>query len=349
MEHGADIETFQGFSKGKLIDFSSNINPLGIPSHIVDEINDSVGKLNKYPDIKYRKLKKDVASYLDCDMENVIVGNGAVEIIDSFTMIANRVVVFIPSFSEYEKRARIHNKEIIRLNFDNNFKINVETIASIIQPNDLLILGNPNNPTGLRIDQNIVISIYDIVRKNSATLLLDEAFFEFCPVDYDSIELFKQNNFDNICIIRAATKFFALPGLRLGYGCSSIELVEKINSIMMPWSVNGMAESIAKYLFTDEKYIVDSKTYIKNEREFLLKELRKLSNIVVYDTDANFILIKLLNKDEDYALHFFLDRGVLIRTCSSFKSLGKDHIRIAIKSHYENIAVVNIFKELNKL
>lgn len=349
MEHGADIETYQQYSREKLIDFSSNINPLGIPPRLESKIKDDIGNLVRYPDIKYRKLKKDVSMYLNCAEENVIVGNGAVEIIDIFTMIAKRVIVFMPSFSEYEKRARIHNKEVVSLDLDENFKIDLEKIKSVIQPDDLLILGNPNNPTGLRIDKNTLISIYDIVRENEAILLLDEAFFEFCPTDYDSVELFKKNDYLNICILRAATKFFALPGLRLGYGCSSKELVNRVYDIIMPWSVNGIAESIAKHLFTDKEYILNSKAYVKNERDYLLSELRKLSNIVAYDTDANFILVKLLHKDEDYALHFFLDRGILIRTCSSFKNIGRNHIRIAIKNHHENSVVVDVFKELNKL
>lgn len=349
MEHGADIETYQIYSREKLIDFSSNINPLGIPPLIESKIKGDINNLTRYPDIKYRQLKKDVSIYLNCDKENVIVGNGAVEIIDSFTMIAKRVIVFTPSFSEYEKRAKVHNKEIVRLKFDENFNINVEDLERAIQPNDLLILGNPNNPTGLRIDKNTLMDIYDVVRSNDAILLLDEAFFEFSSTDYDSIELFKQNKYSNICILRAATKFFALPGLRLGYGASSVELVDRVNDIMMPWSVNGIAESFAKYLFTDEEYILKSKEYIKNERKFLLNELRKLSNIAAYDTDANFILIRLLNVDEEYALKFFLNRGILIRTCSSFISLGKNHIRIAIKSHQDNSIILDIFKELDKI
>jgi threonine-phosphate decarboxylase len=263
MEHGANLLTYQDRYDGELIDFSSNINPLGPPEGLENVLIDSFKTLITYPDIKYRKLKESISNYLACHKENVLVGNGAVEIIDSFVMATKRVIITTPSFSEYEKRAVIHGKEVIRIPYKEDFCIDLDRL-DVIRKGDLLILGNPNNPTGLRIEKGELKTIYEMVKKAKGFLLLDEAFFEFCPEDYDSIEIFKEYNFESVGIIRAATKFFALPGIRLGYGCTSMETAKKIERNQLPWSVNTLADAAGQFIFNDKEYIEKSKLYINN-------------------------------------------------------------------------------------
>ncbi|MEY8415857.1 histidinol-phosphate transaminase [Tissierella praeacuta] len=349
MEHGGDLLSYEGCYDGELIDYSSNINPLGPPKGLEKIIIDSFKNLEAYPDIKYRRLKDSVANYLNCNENNVIVGNGAVELIDNFIILANRVIVCTPSFLEYEKRSIIHGKEVIRVPYNSDFTIDILDIGNKIEKDDLLILGNPNNPTGLRIDKIELIMIYNMVKKAEAYLLLDEAFFEFCSMDYDSIELFRQTNYENLGIIRAATKFFALPGIRLGYGCTSRELADNINNIELPWSVNSFAEAAGNFIFNDKQYIDDSKRYIENERKNMYQELSKLSNIIVFPTETNYILIKLLKWNEEYVFNFFLHRGIVIRKCSSFVDLPEGYIRVAIKDRENNIKLIRIFKELESV
>lgn len=346
MEHGGDLLSYEKYYDGELIDYSSNINPLGPPKGLEKVLIDSFKNLESYPDIKYRRLKKSIANYLNCDEDNTIVGNGAVEVIDNFIILANRVVVCTPSFSEYEKRARVHGKEVIRIPYNLDFTLDILTIGSKIQKNDLIILGNPNNPTGLRIDKIELIMLYNVIKKSGAYLLLDEAFFEFCPMDYDSIELFRQINYENLGIIRAATKFFALPGIRLGYGCTSRALAEKISKIELPWSINSLAEAAGNFIFNDKEYIEESKRYIEEERKYMVQELSKLNYIKVFHTETNYILIKLLKWNEEYIFNFFLKRGIVIRKCSSFIGFNDSYIRVAIKSRENNIRLIEIFNEL---
>ncbi|MBU5312430.1 aminotransferase class I/II-fold pyridoxal phosphate-dependent enzyme [Tissierella carlieri] len=346
MEHGGDLLSYEKYYDGELIDYSSNINPLGPPKGLEKVLIDGFKNIQSYPDIKYRRLKKSIANYLSCSENNTIIGNGAVELIDNFIILANRVLVSTPSFSEYEKRAIIHGKEVIRIPYNLDFTIDILTIGNKIQKGDLIILGNPNNPTGLRIDKIELIMLYNVINKSGAYLLLDEAFFEFCPIDYDSIELFRQTNYENLGIIRAATKFFALPGIRLGYGCTSIELVEKISKIELPWSINSFAEAAGNFIFSDKGYIEESKRYVEKERQYMHKELSKLSNIKVFLTETNYILIKLLKWDEEYVFNFFLKRGIVIRKCSSFIGLNHHYIRVAIKNRENNKRLIEIFNEL---
>ena len=346
MEHGGDLLTYESCYNGQLIDFSSNINPLGRPEGLEEVLINSFKSLASYPDIKYRKLRTSISKYLNCSEENVLVGNGAVEIINNFIIPAKRVVLMTPAFSEYEKRAIAHGKEVIKTSYKEDFSIDLEQLENVLKEEDLLILGNPNNPTGLRIEEDILLDIYKLVINKNAYLLLDEAFYEFCPEDYDSIEIFKKFQYENIGIIRAATKFFALPGIRLGYGCASKKRVLDLSNIELPWSVNALADIAGQYIFNDDSYIKTSREYIEKERNYLLSELSKIEAITPYITHTNYILIKLHKWDEDYLFNFFLEDGLVIRKCSSFVELGKNHIRVAIKDRENNQRLINSFKKI---
>lgn len=348
MKHGGDLLTYENQYDGDLVDFSSNINPLGPPKGLNEILIDSLPDLISYPDIKYRELKKRIAKYLNCEIENVLVGNGAVEIINNFIIGAKRVIVCTPSFIEYEERAIVHGKKVDKIPYKEDFTIDIEALKDI-KKGDLLILGNPNNPTGLRIPQDELIEIYKIVRKEKAFLLLDEAFYEFCPKDYDSIEIFKKYDYEGIGIIRAATKFFALPGIRLGYGCTSIDKVRDLSKIELPWSVNTLADAAGQYIFDHKEYIEESKAYIDNERKFLLGELSKIEGLHPYITHTNYIFIKLEKWDEEDIFNFLLKRGIVIRKCSSFKELDNKHIRVAIKDRSNNLRLIQDLHALKEL
>lgn len=346
MEHGGDLLTYKEKYNNTLIDFSSNINPLGIPKGLEEELFKGFKDLNRYPDIKYRNLKSEISKYLNCNQEEVLVGNGAVEIINNFIISGKRVVVIKPSFSEYEKRAYANNKEVKKLYYKDGFIIDVEAIKENIQKDDLLIIGNPNNPTGLRIDEETIKKIYKIVYEKEAYLLLDEAFYEFAPKDYDSIEIFKEFGYESIGIIRAATKFFALPGIRLGYACVSRKKANEIQKIELPWSVNTLANTAGQFIIKNKEYIQKSKRYIEKERRYLIDELGTIKGIKAYTTHTNYILIKLLDYTEIEVFDHFLKNGILIRKCSTFEGLKGDHIRIAIKNRFYNEKLINIFKKI---
>lgn len=344
MKHGGDLLTYEKYYDGELVDFSSNINPLGVPKGLERIIINNFKNIESYPDIKYRKLKGSISKYLGCKEKSVLVGNGAVEIIDIFTSISNRVLLMTPSFSEYEERALAHQKKVVSIPYREDFTIDLREIEKRLEKGDLLILGNPNNPTGLRIEKEILIQIYKLIKYKGATLLLDEAFFEFVPKDYDSIELFKNQQYENLGIIRAATKFFAIPGLRLGYGVTSHKIKEKITQVQMPWTVNAFADIAGQYIFQDKEYIDKSKQYIETERNYLLQELSKIEGINPYKTHSNYILVKLLKWNEEYIFNTLLKYGIVIRKCANFKTLGNNHIRVAIKDRVNNERLIRALK-----
>lgn len=346
MKHGGDLLSYEGHYDGELVDFSSNINPLGVPKGLKDAIIENFESIESYPDIKYRKLKSSISKYLGSREEHLVLGNGAVEIIDIFASLADRVILMTPAFLEYEERALVHKKEVVEIAYRPDFTIDIEDIEKVLEKGDLLILGNPNNPTGLRIEKDLLIEIYNLVKSKEANLLLDEAFFEFSPLDYDSLNLFKDQDYENLGIIRAATKFFAIPGLRLGYGATSLKIKAQIDKYQMPWTVNALADIAGQYIFEDQDYIKMSRDYIEKERNYLLEELSKIEDLHPFKTHSNYILIKLLKYDEEYVFNSLLKDGIVIRKCASFKTLGKDHIRVAIKDRDNNEMLVKSLKNL---
>lgn len=346
MIHGGDILSYQNKEGEEIIDYSSNINPLGPPQGLYERLIEGFSSLNSYPDIHYRKLKKAVAQYLKCQSDQLILGNGAVEIIDKFIMQSQRVLSFRPAFIEYELRAKAHKKEWSYLNYDEDFKVDLKSLADKLKEEDLLVLANPNNPTGLRIGEEKIKGIYKLVLEKKAYLLLDEAFYEFAPLDYDSIEIFRQRGYERLAIIRAATKFFSLPGLRLGYACTEKSKVKEIAEIELPWSVNSLADLAGQFIFQDQAYIDESRDYIDRERKFVYENLLKIEGLRPYKTDSNYMLIKLDRWNEEEVFNHFLEKGILIRKCSSFPGLEGDHIRIAIKDRVNNEKLIDRFKQL---
>lgn len=346
MRHGGDVISYAEHYNGEIIDFSSNINPLGAPKTLKKKLFSDFNNVLKYPDIKYRELKEEISEYLGCTACEVIVGNGAVEIIDNICRMFKRVIVAAPCFSEYLERAEVNKIQLIITRRREDFEIDFPSISKVIKEGDLLILGNPNNPTGKRIGREVLEDIYDLVNKRNAFLLIDEAFFEFCPDDYDSIKLFYGKN--NVCIIRAATKFFALPGIRLGYAYTSSEVVKNYDNYCLPWSVNSFAERAGREIFKEEEYIRESKEYISRQRNYLLNSLRNINYLKVFDSDCNFILLKLINFEEEELFNFLLKRGILIRRASSFQGLDESYVRIAVKDNKSNKKLIKLLKEFEK-
>jgi threonine-phosphate decarboxylase len=338
MIHGGDIYSIQK----TVLDFSSNINPLGIVEGLKEHLFQNFNRVEVYPDIKYRNLKKRIADYLGVNVEEVIVGNGAVDILNNIVLMFERIVVFVPCFIEYILRPKLYKKEVLMLYLKDDFSLDLDLLHKHLKSSDLLILGNPNNPTGLRIDRDKLIEIASLTEKRGAFLLLDEAFFEFCE-GYDSIKELRA--FKNVCIIRAATKFFALPGIRLGYAYADKNFVDKYSNYELPWTVNIFAELAADIIF-NEDYIKKTKEYIKIQKDYMFKRLNEIKNVKPFNTDCNFMLIKLLKYDEEYIFERLLQKNILIRKCSNFYGLDNTFIRIAIKRKEDNEVLL---REINNI
>ena len=362
--HGANVAEMAkvyGKREEEIIDFSSNINPF-ISEALEPRLVSALQAARSYPDIYYTELRQRIAAYLQCDMELIIPGNGATEIMyllmKGLSLMAKeegrnfRLGILNPTFSEYERSARLNDFEIIDLYWERQeeigkaptFKIKKEEILEKIDEIDGLFICNPNNPTGNVQDLQ---EIADILDQHNKWLIIDETFMEF--VEQESFYSLAGEvwRYDRMVVIKAVTKFFGLPGLRLGYGIISHQaLLEKMYEHKEPWTINSFAEVLTKAMLQDRSYIEESKAYFLQEKARMDGMLRNISGITVYRTDTNFILLRLHDMaSSELKEKLMIEHNILIRDASNFKGLDEKFVRIAIKSAEENNRLVEALEQ----
>lgn len=349
MEHGGDIYT-DGILKGrKILDFSSNINPFGVPQSFKENIYEALKAVEVYPDIDYRLLKKYIKEYIGEHVEEnqIVLGNGASEIIDEVISCFKSICIPVPSFIEYEKNAVKWNCKISFSRLKEDMSYDYEDILLKMKCSDALIIGNPNNPNGGIIHIEKFMPILEFCELNHKKVIMDEAFIEFtCDDGFDFTKLAQK--YKCIFVIRAVTKFFAMPGVRLGYGIGSdFDLIKKLKDKQNPWNINCFAETAVKYALNDKEYIAKSLKWITQEKVFMVSELQKLNIIQrVYKTHSNYVLCKLKDVNCDELYDFCMKNCISIRKCSNFKGLNNNFVRFAIKDRESNVKLINVMKNL---
>ena len=347
--HGANVDNMAkqfGKDEKDIIDFSSNVNP-HIISNLGKYVLEGLEKSRSYPDINYTNLRNNISEYINVDSELIIPGNGATEIIYLLMKsIKKRIAILNPTFSEYGRGAKLNNLEVIdfHLKEENNFSIDLDEIQNNMDRFDSLFVCNPNNPNGKVKDLN---ELLDLMIENDKLLIVDETFMEFVGEEEKYSLIGRINQTENLFILKAVTKFFGMPGLRLGYGVTSNkQIIKNIYEYKEPWTINSFAENLSNYLFKDKDYISSSKEYYVNERKFMLQELRNIPKLKVYDTDTNFVLMKLEDGESNsLKLELFEKYNILIRDASNFIGLDKGYFRVAIKGHEDNKALIEALKK----
>ncbi len=347
--HGANVDDMAlKYNKDPkdILDFSANINPYrieGLETHILEGLSKSYN----YPDINYTELKGNIASYLGCLPECIIPGNGATEIMYLLMKcIKGPLAIMNPTFSEYERSARLNNIDIVDFYVDkqNAFSIDITAIKQRLGEFESLFICNPNNPTGKVQD---IKEVLELLATHNKQLIVDETFIEFVE-DEQKYSLLKYvRDYPSLIIIKAVTKFFGLPGIRLGYGVTSNQnLLGQMSVYKEPWTVNCFAQVLANHLFKAKDYIANTKAYFKKERERVLQVLSDSKHFTVYETDANFVLIELKNSTaKALKQRLFKVHDLLIRDCSNFKGLDEHFIRIAIRKPEENDLLISKLKD----
>ncbi len=359
IEHGGNI---YGLAEGlniqesKIIDFSASINPLGVSKRVIAEIKNNIKYLCNYPDPEARKLREDIGKHHDIDPESIICGNGSTELIHLIPRALKPEIVMIPAptFSEYERACRMASYKLkvksFELKRENNFKINPDEFISSLRGYgnsnpplskgrhggiDMVFLCNPNNPTGSLLKRAEVLKIANAAKRLKCYLVVDEAFIDFCPRETIITEV--QNN-PYLIVLRSMTKFYALAGLRIGYGVFPSSLIERLKEFKEPWTVNTLAQKAAIAGLEDDEYADETFRLIKKEKEFLEDNFREIG-IKFYPSDANFYLLKI---DRNNLIDLKLrKKGILVRNCSNFKGLDSSFIRVAVKSRKDNSRLLN--------
>ncbi len=353
--HGGDIYT-DGHLKGKqLLDFSSNINPLGIPESFRRNLKEGIEKIQVYPDIQYRLSKSYICQYLNQDEkikkdfipDDLVLGNGAGEIIDLAIGRLKSICILVPAFSEYKKSAIKNGVKVVYSYLDKDMKIDYPDLAEKIKEVDGLVIGNPNNPNGGIIHQKKFMPILAYCQENNKRVIIDEAFIEFTGDGADSLLALAQE-YTCLCIIKALTKFYGMPGIRFGYSvCKDRAYNQQMKGQQIPWNINGFAELALEYVLKDEAYIKQSIKWIEIERPYFIEALKQLGMIdQVYPSKANFILVKLKNLTDNQLYDQLLKKGILIRRCSNYEGLDENYVRFAIKSRQDNKRLLESLKTI---
>jgi threonine-phosphate decarboxylase len=340
----------------ELIDFSSNINPLGVPESFSLALQRNIIEFTKYPDSAYVELRKAIGEYLGLEkIDSIVPGNGAIELIYKAVQQSGirRLVTLKPTFSEYSRAASQAGIEYEGVSaFDYEYsKVDINKLLDTVRENSAVIICNPNNPTGTLVEKPQMLQLAAALRDKGSYLIVDEAFMEFTE-DYPRNSMLDQlSNFKNLIIIKAATKFFGMPGIRLGYAISgSMEILAKIRESMEPWNVNTAAVIAGCTVLKDREYIEGSRLWINEERPYMYASLNKIKGLTVFKSSANFHLVKL-DESEMNAWQLkekLLERNILIRTPEGFEGLNGQYVRLAVKSKESNELLIRELQYLFK-
>lgn len=335
------------------VDFSSNVNPLGISANVLNILRKNLPKLSSiYPDNEHKNLKKKIINYLDSELshDSISIGNGATEIIYNFarSFAQKQVIIPYPTFCEYELASRKMGAKIKHVPLK-DWKLDIDGILEKTRNTDAIFLCNPNNPTGLYS--------YDLIENliekldHSIKILVDESFIEFVDeTKHPRSFIEKINEFQNVVVIRSLTKSFGLAGLRLGYSVSHPNLEKKISHNKITWNINGLAQLAGITALDNLSHLRKARKIIKTERELMYDRINH--NLITFSaikSDVNFYLIRLSHGHCRQVRDLLLKKnGILVRECSDFKGMSDKYIRVAVRTRNENLALLDSLELLDK-
>lgn len=359
-EHGGDSYRYPDFT-----DFSANINLLGAPECAVERARAALDGITHYPQVGCDRLRQAIAELEQAEPQEIICGNGAAEVIFSLVLALKprKAMVFAPAFQEYEQALKSVDCQVIReyLSPEQGFRITEHSLAQADDTIDMVFVCNPNNPTGVLTEQNMLVQLLNRCRKAGAVLVVDECFLDFVPLeqeadgksslsDYgagchpDSMKPFLKK-YTNLFLVKAFTKTFGMPGLRLGYGlCGNLEILEKMRGVTQPWNVSVPAQEAGIAAAGERTFLAETRKAVAREKAFLLEQLSLYppEELRIYGHAANFIFFRS-RKGLDNALEEY---GIRIRNCSNFPGLEEGWYRIAVRSREENTVLVKALKKI---
>ncbi len=329
-----------------LTDFSASINPLGPPHWFAGVMAESLPHLVHYPDPDSTEFTEAVATHTSAHPEEIAAGNGSSELLFCAVRVLGkeRALVPAPCYVDYPRAATAAGLqvEMLPLNEETDFIPDTDEIASKLHGNEIVILGTPGNPSGATADATALRRLAAV--SPNTFFIIDEAFIDF-PDNPDSLVVERPGN---VLVLRSLTKFYAIPGLRLGYAVGDREIIRTLKSMLIPWSVNTFAQRAGPLLLRDHEYAEKTRILISSERTMMTAALGKLPYIKVYRGMANYLLVRTeqpgLNARHLYDL--LLERGMVIRVCGNIPALDDRYFRVAVRLPEENNRLIAALKEI---
>lgn len=338
--HGGDI-----YTNPVRLDFSASINPIGTPASVIDTLSRELKKPDHYPDPYCREAVRAISMYEKVDQDQIIIGNGAAELIYTWcnAVQPKKAMIVIPAFSEYERALKNQNTEIVHhlLSEADDFLPDgsVLTAVSAHRP-DALFLCDPNNPTGRAMPDDLLDEILTLCDRLDTRVFLDECFYDLTGRSQNIRKLLTDH--PRLFILKALTKTFALAGLRIGYGLTADSgLLRRMSGAVQPWNVSTLAQKAAAAALQERMYLDISVGLIRNERNYLSEELGA-SGFHVCPSEANFLLFQAPVQLGS----LLMKEGIAVRDCKNFAGLGPGWFRIAVRGNRENETLIAVIRRL---
>jgi threonine-phosphate decarboxylase len=356
--HGGEVLDAAGKSglkREEILDFSSSVNPLGPSKKALEAAKAAFTEIPAYPDSNCNQLREAIAGHFSgVSKDNVVVGNGSTELMYLFAEVflkkGETALIPAPTFGEYESAVRKTGEAVKFVRLDANFNVDAEVFKRELAGAKIVFLCNPNNPTSTLIPNETLTGIVEAALKQDTLVFLDEDFLEFVENEKALSLISKVKRYPNLFILRSFTKIFGLTGLRVGYGIASEEVVNVLSCAKIPWNVNCLAQAAAVAALKDEEHLTVTRELIKKEKTWLLTELKQFISFKVHQADANFFFIDIRKSGLNSAelARALLRQGILIRDCASFHGLDQYYIRVAVKTHPENVRLIESLRRTVK-
>ncbi|WP_410015146.1 threonine-phosphate decarboxylase CobD [Sodalis sp. C49] len=350
-QHGGnvlDMALASGVDEASIVDFSANINPLGMPPSLRRALAETWALAERYPDPLYRRLHARLAAHHGCPASWILAGNGATELIYdlAFLLRGKTVLLLSPGFAEYRLALEGMDCRIreYRLAEHDDFRPDPRLLAALGPGIDCLFLCTPNNPTGQLIEPDLMQAITLRCRELAITLVVDEAFMDFIPGGVSMID--SLSGLPAVFVLRSLTKFYAIPGLRLGYMVSSDgQAVARLRERRPPWTINAFAALAGEVVLDDADYQRDSRQWLQEQQAYLFTGLNALPALKVWRPAANFIFFRCLRPGLDLQ-GLLLRQGLLIRSCANYAGLSGEYYRVAIKDKADNRRLLDALRKV---
>jgi threonine-phosphate decarboxylase len=350
--HGGDVDRWAqsaGIKASEILDFSASVNPLGPPASARRAFIKSYGQISRYPDAYGEKLKGALAKRHGMSPAEVLVGNGSTQLIYLLcaALAPRKALIVGPAFSEYANALALAGAEIrqFTLGTDDSFQFATQRfMAAWDKDCDIVFLPTPNSVTGQLISRIDIENIADEALARKCFVVVDEAFIDF--VEGESVKVLAPQN-PYLIVLRSLTKYYALPGLRLGYLLAEASRVTQLAAYQEPWSVNAPALSVALACLKDSNFSIRTQACLEKERKFLSKRLTAIEGLHLFPSQTNFLLVKIdRNGIDALQLRSFLWRKkILIRACDSFAGLGAKYFRVAVKRRKDHLRLLAALRE----
>lgn len=356
--HGSDIEKiceYYHLQKEDITNFGANVNPLGLSESVKEALSSRLDVLSSYPDREYTSLREVLSAYCRIPADFILPGNGSSELISLLidARMPKRTLILGPTYSEYSRELSFSGttQEYYHLKEDLDFALDVDDLCTVLDKGgyDFLILCNPNNPTSSAILHDDMERLLTFCTKKNVFVMVDETYVEFAPDMDDVTAVPFTQRFTNLCVLRGVSKFFAAPGMRLGYAVTgNQDFLRRMKEKQIPWSLNSIGAFAGELLFQDNGYIDRTRQLILSERRRMFDALSQLASYKVFQPYANFLLLKIL-KEGKTAFDVFetcIKNGLMIRDCSSFQCLDGEFIRFCIMLPEDNSRLLEVLEKL---